>query len=202
MGRKRRQKRKHKRTPKERQGFSPRQKHLDIDDFAKAGSFTVMDAPDAEDYPEIGPPPMDPMTFTPTSAHYGMKAPEVRRELDRGKTVFCEVLLVAVMMVLGLAGVAGQFVVDRWSSTDSYRRALGQELFQDTVRAVHAYSYDDLLKLDNSVVHDAGNPDYSDFKVEIAVSQSQGGRLCIKAVLREKTVPGKIAERVIYREPS
>jgi hypothetical protein len=198
MGRKHRKKR----TPKERERLRPRQKHLDIDDFAKAGSFTVMDAPGPEDYPELGPPPMDPMTFTPTSAHYGRKAPEVRRELDRGKTVLCEVLLVAVMMVLGLAGVAGQFVVDRWTTTYSYRSALAQELLDDTVKAVHAYSFDALADLDEFVVYDSGNPKYSDFKVEIAVAQAKGDKLCIKTVLRDTRTLATIAERVIYRSPS
>lgn len=202
MGRKNRHERRHKGKPLERPRLNPQQRHLDIDDFAKAGSFTVMDAPGPEDYPDPGPPPMDPMTFTPTSAYYGMKAPDVRRELDRGKTVLCEVLLVAVMMMLGLAGIAGQFVVDRWSATDAYKRSLGQELFLDTVRAIDAYSYEELLGLDGKVVHDTGNPKYSDFKVEIAVTQSQGDRLRIETVLREKTVHGKITETVIYREPS
>ena len=128
--------------------------------------------------------------------------PRVRRELDRGKTVLCEVLLVAVMMMLGLAGVAGQFVSDRWTTTHSYRQSLAQELLHETVQAVHAYSFDAVASLHGTVVHDSGNPRYSDFKVEIAVTPSKGDKLCIKTVLRDTKTLGKITELVTYRERS
>ncbi len=177
-----------------------RQKHIDIDEFANSGSLTIMRAPG--EIPGAEPPPPDPLALTATSVHYGMRVPKVRKELDRGKTLLCEVLLVAVMMMLGLAGIAGQFVSDRWTATHAYRQSLAQDLLQETVQALHAYSFDALASLHGSVVHDGGNPQYSDFKVEIAVAPSKGGKLCIKTVLRDMKTLGKITELVTYREQS
>lgn len=189
--------------PEPRQRHKPRQQHIDIDEFANSGSLPIMNEPGPEDYPDLQPPPPDPMTFTPTSAHYGRRPPAVRKEVDRGKTVLCEVLLVAVMMVLGLAGVAGQFVTDRWTTTHTYRQSLAQDLLQEAVQAVHAYSFDALESLDGSTVHDSGDPESSNFAVEIAVSATNDDKkLCVNTVLLDTRTRVKIAETVIYREPS
>ncbi len=176
------------------------QRHIDIDDFASSGGCTIMRAPGAA--PGADPAIPKQVALAPASAHYGSKVPRVRRELDRGKTVLCEVLLIAVMMMLGLGGIAGQYVANRWDTTHAYRRSLARELLQETVAAVEAFSFRDLGRLQGAVISDTGNPHHSDFEVEITVTPSKDGRLCIKASLREAKTLGPIAERVIYREPS
>jgi hypothetical protein len=183
-------------TRRQRRG----QRHIDIDDFASSGSCTIMRAP--QDPAGAEPPPPDPLAFAPASAHYGSKVPWIRRELDRGKTVLCEVLLISVMMVLVLGGIAGQYVVNRWDTTHAYRQSMAQQLLHETVEAVEALSFGDLGRLHGVVVSDTGNPQHSDFEVEITVTPSKDGKLCIKTSLRETRTLGLIDERVIYREPS
>ncbi|MHC4918250.1 MAG: hypothetical protein ACYTKC_01530 [Planctomycetota bacterium] len=141
----------------------------------------------------------DPLVLRSTSAHYGLKTPRIRKELDRGKKVFCEVVLMALASMLGLAGIAGQYAAEHSSALESYRRGRAHDLLHETVQALHSYPFDSLPEFHGSAIHEADSPEHSDFKVEIAVTASENGRLRITTVLRDTKTRQQITELVTYR---
>ena len=141
----------------------------------------------------------DPLVLRSASAHYGLKTPRIRKELDRGKKVFCEVVLVALASMLGLAGIAGQYAAEHSSALESYRRGRAHDLLHETVQALQSYPFDSLADFDGAAVHEADSPEHSEFKVEIAVTPSENGVLRITTVLRDTKTRQQITELVTYR---
>ena len=141
----------------------------------------------------------DRQVLASASAQYGLKIPRVRLEVDRGKTVLCQVLLAAVAMTFALAGLAGQFAANHTDALASYQRARAQDLLQETVQGLASFSFESVAALDGYVVYEAGSPQNSDYRVEIAVAPSNPNTLRITAVLRDTKTRRQITELVTFR---
>ena len=161
-------------------------------------------------HPQLGPlgplGPLDPLAYGEDadlllfgSGHYGSKPPRFRREPDRGKKVLCEVLLVAFVLTLGLAGVGGQYAAENWNGLEAHRQDRASELLRETVQALDAYSFESLHGMDGSAIHETGSPETSDFKVELAITPLASGMLRIEAVLRDTKTRRKLNQMVTYR---
>ena len=141
----------------------------------------------------------DRQVLASASVQYGLKTPRVRLEVDRGKTVLCEVLLAAVAMTFALAGLAGQFAANQTDALASYQRARAQDLLQETVQGLASFSFESVAALDGYVVHETGSPQNSDYRVEIAVAPSNQNTLRITAVLRDTKTHRQITKLVTFR---
>ena len=152
--------------------------------------------------PGPGPDPAedpDLQVLASASAEYGLKTPRVRLEVNRGRTVLCQVLVAAVAMTFALAGLAGQFTAERTDALASYQRRRAQDLLQETVQGLASFSFESVAALDGYIVHEAGSPQNSDYRVEIAVAPSNQDTLRITAVLRDTRTRRQITELVTFR---
>ena len=147
-----------------------------------------------------GRPSRDPAALPPFgSGHYGSNPPQLRKEPDRGKKVLFLILAVAVIWTLLLAGVAGQYGADMWGALDTHKKNRAETMLKETVKALGAYSFENLPKMNGTSVHQASTPEHSDFKVEIAVTPSASGLLKVRAVLTDTKTRRKLTQMVTYR---
>ena len=133
------------------------------------------------------------------SGHYGSYPPLLRKEPDRGKKVLFLILAVAVIWTLALAGVAGQYGADLWGALETHKKNRAESMLKDTVKALNAYSFEMLSNMNGTSVHEASNPEQSDYKIEIAVTPSASGLLKIQAVLKDTKTRRKLTQMVTYR---
>ena len=128
-----------------------------------------------------------------------MRPPLVRDEPSRGRKVLFQIVVAALVLMLGLAGLAGEYAAKHSRVLDEHRRGRAAKLLRETVESFDAYSFDHVSTLDGAAVHESGTPERSDYKVEIAVIPSGTGLLQIKAILRDSTTLQRITETVTYR---
>ena len=82
---------------------------------------------------------------------------------------------------------------------DDRLRPTAEDLLEQTMRAVTAYSYRDVPLLDGSTYVEGATPEASDFEVKLAVTPSSSGMLKVEAVLFDKRTQQEIRRFVTYR---
>lgn len=116
-----------------------------------------------------------------------------------GLGVLVKLVLMMGILTGGLVVGAGHYGSSYLDVDDSKRLASAEDLLEQTVRAVSAYSYPDIHLLDGSEFGERATPESSNFSVELAVTPSAGGLLKVDAVLLDKRTRREIRRFVTYR---
>ena len=117
----------------------------------------------------------------------------------RGLEVLAQVVLSAVLLTVGLAVGAGHYGATYLKVDDARRLANAEDLFEQTLRAIAAYSYEEVSLMDGSSFQDGATPETSNFKVNLEVTPAASGFLKVDAILLDKATQREIRRFVTYR---
>ncbi|MEZ5963246.1 MAG: hypothetical protein R3F56_05295 [Planctomycetota bacterium] len=128
---------------------------------------------------------------------YGREAPIVR-ERCCSRAALRSLLWTAVLTaLLGGAGQHGDRVVDLVAMN---RAARAERLVDDTVAALAAYPFATVAGLHGCSMHERERVDGSEFKVDLAVTETSTGSLKIEGVLRDTKSQRAMSSFVTYRD--
>ena len=117
----------------------------------------------------------------------------------RGLEVLAQVVLAVVVLTAGLAVGAGHYGAQHLKVEESRRLARAEDLFGQTLRAIAAYSYEEVSLMNGSSFQDGATEETSAFTVELAVTEASSDFLKVDAVLFDKNTHKEIRRFVTYR---
>ena len=113
--------------------------------------------------------------------------------------ILAQVVISVVLLTVGLVVGAGYFGANYLKVDDARRLANAEDLFEQTLRAIAAYSYEEVSLMDGSSFQDGATPESSNFKVNLAVTPASSGFLKVDAILLDKETQREIRRFVTYR---
>ena len=117
----------------------------------------------------------------------------------RGLEILAQVVISVVLLTGGLVVGAGHFGATYLKVDEARKLANAEDLFEQTLRAIAAYSYEEVSLMDGSSFQDGATPESSNFKVQLAVTPASSGFLKVDAILLDKATQREIRRFVTYR---
>ena len=117
----------------------------------------------------------------------------------RGLEILAQVVVSVVFLTVGLAVGVGHYGANHLEVDEARRLANAEDLFEQTLRAIAAYSYEEVSLMDGSSFQDGPTPETSNFKVNLAVTPASSGFLKVDAILLDKATQREIRRFVTYR---
>lgn len=128
---------------------------------------------------------------------YGREAPIVRERCCWRAALRSLVWTAVLTALLGGAGQHGGRIVDL---EGMWRAARAERLVDDTVAALAAYPFATVAGLHGCAMLERERAEGSEFKVELAVTQTSTGSLKIEGVLRDTRSQQAVSQFVTYRD--
>ena len=116
-----------------------------------------------------------------------------------GLEVLAQIVVAVVALTVGLAVGVGHYGAQHLRFEEARRLASAEDLFEQTLRAIAAYSYEEVSLMDGSSFQDGATAETSAYTVELAVTKASSGFLKVDAVLFDKTTHKEIRRFVTYR---
>lgn len=127
---------------------------------------------------------------------YGREAPIVRERCCQRAALRSLLWTAVLTALLGGAGQHGGRVLDLEAMN---RAARAERLVGDTVAALAAYPFATVAGLHGCAMHERERVEGSEFKVELAVTETSTGSLRIQGVLRDTRNQQAVSQFITYR---